>query len=106
MINNKEIGNRIRKQRELLGYTRESFAEQLGVSTKFCSDIELGHKGMSIETLCKISCILNLSTDYILFGKENDRVAYPEISTLFASINANKQKHLIDIFKNLYKIID
>ena len=65
----KEIGMRIRKQRELLGYTREAFAEKLNVSPKFCSDIENGAKGMSVETLCKISHELFLTTDYILFGK-------------------------------------
>ncbi|MGN0342978.1 MAG: helix-turn-helix domain-containing protein [Roseburia sp.] len=65
-----EIGTRIRKQREFVGYTREQLAELLDVTPKFCSDIELGVKGMSIPTLCKISEILRLSTDYILFGKE------------------------------------
>lgn len=63
------MGNRIRKQRELLGYTREQFAEKLDVSTKFCSDIELGVKGISIQTLAKITDLLNLSSDYILFGE-------------------------------------
>ena len=63
------IGARIRKQREYMGFTREQFAELLDVTPKFCSDIELGVKGMSVPTLCKISRILRLSTDYILFGK-------------------------------------
>ena len=63
------IGARIRSQREYLGYTREQLAEYLGVTPKFCSDIELGAKGMSVPTLCKISKILRLKTDYILFGK-------------------------------------
>ena len=63
-------GARIRKQREYLGLTREQFAEQIDVTPKFCADIELGVKGMSIPTLCKISKKLLLSTDYILFGTE------------------------------------
>lgn len=63
-----EIGKRIRKQREFLGYTREALAEQIDVTPKFCSDIELGIKGMSVPTLCRISKVLNLSVDYILFG--------------------------------------
>ena len=33
-INFKEMGLRLRKQRELLGYTREELAEKLDVSTK------------------------------------------------------------------------
>ena len=43
------IGGRIRRQREFLGYTREQFAELLDVTPKFCSDIELGVKGMSVR---------------------------------------------------------
>mgnify|MGYP002509561513 CR=1 FL=1 len=63
------IGKRIRAQREFMGYTREQFAELLDVTPKFCSDIELGVKGMSVPTLCKIAQTLRLSTDYILYGK-------------------------------------
>ena len=45
------VGRRIRRQREYLGYTREQLAELLDITPKFCSDIELGCKGMSIPTL-------------------------------------------------------
>jgi len=68
-INYHEMGSRIRKQRELLGYTREQLAEKLDVSTKFCSDIELGVKDVSIQTLAKLTELLHLSADYILFGE-------------------------------------
>lgn len=64
------IGVRIRRQREDLGYTREQFAELLDITPRFCSDIELGVKGMSIPTLCKISSALCLTTDYILWGRQ------------------------------------
>lgn len=64
------VGGRIRRQREFLGYTREKLAELLDVTPKFCSDIELGIKGMSVPTLCRVSEVLCLSTDYILFGTE------------------------------------
>ena len=43
------IGGRIRKQREFLGLTREQFAEKLDITPKFCSDIELGIKGMAVQ---------------------------------------------------------
>lgn len=62
------IGARIRKQREQFGYTRETFAEKLDITPKFCADIELGNKGMSVQTLCNIAAVLKLSTDYILYG--------------------------------------
>lgn len=76
-----EMGSRIRKQRELLGYTREQLAEKLDVSTKFCSDIELGVKGISIQTLAKLTELLHLSADYILFG-EDEQANSAELETI------------------------
>ena len=77
-----EIGKRIRQHREFLGYTRETFAEKIDVTPKFCSDIELGIKGMSVSTLCRISNVLNLSVDYVLFGKEDVTLDSPAINML------------------------
>lgn len=64
----KAMGQRIRSQREHLNLTREGLAEKIGVSSKFCADIEYGVKGMSISTLFYLSQTLKLSTDYILKG--------------------------------------
>lgn len=89
-INYHEMGNRIRKQRELLGYTREQLAEKLEVSTKFCSDIELGVKGVSIQTLSKLSELLCLRTDYILFGDKID--GSPELEMLSMLIQRCPEK--------------
>ena len=74
------IGGRIRKQREYLGLTREQFAEKLDITPKFCSDIELGVKGMSVPTLCRIASTLSLSTDYILYGRRGQEDPEPTIS--------------------------
>jgi len=69
----KMIGRRIRSQREFLGYTREQFAELIEKTPKFCSDIELGVKGMSLRTLTVMGSKLKLSADYILYGITIDR---------------------------------
>ncbi|MDE6034807.1 MAG: helix-turn-helix transcriptional regulator [Ruminococcus sp.] len=97
-INYHEMGNRIRKQREFLGYTREQLAEKLEVSTKFCSDIELGVKGVSIQTLSRLSEILCLHTDYILFGSETDNSSELEmLSVLVRRCPEKSRKELITI---------
>ena len=57
-----DIGSRIRRQREYLGYTREQFAELLDVTPKFCSDIELGVKGMSVRLLILCGFLLTISS--------------------------------------------
>lgn len=65
------IGQRIRKQREKLGYTREQMCGIIDKSVNFYADIENGNKGMSFDTLGKISKTLMISTDYILFGNNS-----------------------------------
>lgn len=92
------IGGRVRKQREHLGYTREQFAELLDVTPKFCSDIELGLKGMSIPTLCKIADSLQLSTDYILFG-QNEPQTDDDIMRLVQSCVPANRKYMKDMLK-------
>lgn len=81
-MNWEEIGKRIRKQREYLGYTREAFAEKLDVTPKFCSDIELGLKGISVTTLCNLCHVLMLSSDYILFGSTESKIDSPAVAML------------------------
>lgn len=93
-----EIGGRIRKRREQFGYTREELAEKLDITPKFCADIELGNRGMSIQTLCSISSILKLSTDYILFG--HDERAEDGFSTSeFMHCTPLEQKYAEELLK-------
>ncbi len=101
-INYCEMGNRIRKQRELLGYTREQLAEKLEVSTKFCSDIELGVKGVSIQTLAKLSELLCLHTDYILFGNENDNSPDLEMLSMLIQRCPEKSRNELITIVNAY----
>jgi len=67
-LENQLIGERIHFHREKQNKKREDFAVALNVSVKFCGDIESGARGMSLQTLERISDYLRISTDYILFG--------------------------------------
>lgn len=98
------IGARIRKQREQFGYTREAFAEKLDITPKFCADIELGNKGMSVQTLCNISSVLKLSTDYILFGTTQQEHAFS--SLLLQRCTSKEQKYAEDILKTFLIAMD
>ena len=99
------VGSRIRKQREYLGYTREQLAEQLDVSTKFCSDIELGVKGMSIPTRGKIARIWRLSTDYILFGTLEQSGAEP-LELLLKSCSKAERHYAEQLLKTFLIAMD
>ena len=87
-----EIGSRIRTQREFMGLTREQLAEKIEITPKFCSDIELGVKGMSVPTLCRLSQILGLSTDFIFFG-EIEKASSAEIERTLAQCTASDYDH-------------
>lgn len=87
LLNYKEIGIRIRLEREKLGLSRERFAEIVGLSSFYIGQIERGERKMSINTLANISNSLNSSLDYIL----NGHVFYMENITISES------------FDNLYK---
>lgn len=99
------IGKRIRKQREYLGYTRELLAEKIDVTPKFCSDIELGVKGMSVPTLCRLASTLHLSTDYILFGKE-EQEAYSPLDVMLQDCPVEKRGYLEDILRSFLLAIE
>jgi len=101
----KKIGQRIRSQREFLGYTREQFAEIIDKTPKFCSDIELGIKGMSLQTLNEIGNKLKLSADYILYGITSDKENNP-INKMLASCPADKRKYAEQILKNFLQALD
>ena len=68
-LNQKEIGRRVRLRRDLFGLSREQLAEKIEVSYQFIGDIEYGNRGMSLETLYKMSQVLEISADYFLAGK-------------------------------------
>ena len=93
-----EIGSRIRTQREYLGYTREQFAELLEVTPKFCSDIELGIKGMCVPTLCRIARVLRLSTDFILFGTLEQNSS-SSLELLLKSCSSTERKYAEQLLK-------
>ena len=53
-----------------MGLTQEQLADKMDVSIQMVSNLERGNKAIRIENLIKLSQILNISTDYILTGKE------------------------------------
>lgn len=66
------VGERLRLKRSILGLTQEEMSEKIGRAPKFYADIERGSCGMSVETLMSLSHTLNMSLDYIIYGKDTD----------------------------------
>ena len=75
------MGMRIQKMRKAARLTQMQFAEKIGVSTQYISDLERGVVGCSVPTLIKICDTLEVSSDFILKGQNpiphNPRYPFP-----------------------------
>ena len=67
------IGSNIRTARKRADLTQEEMSELIGVTPQYLSDLERGLVGTSIPTLIKICNKLNVSSDFILFGKSDEK---------------------------------
>lgn len=57
------IGKRIQKIRRAKGYTQQQFAEKIGLSTNYLSDIERGKSSARLDKLVAIISSLECSAD-------------------------------------------
>lgn len=99
------MGERIKKQRLLNGYSREKLAEMADITPRFCYDIELGLKNMSVHTLCKLSDSLHVSVDYILFGSPSPEKELDPIIGLISLCPINKRSHLEQIISHYIQAV-
>lgn len=88
VYSNIEVGKRIREKRNKFKYTIYELAELADISPRFLSAIERGEKGMSYITLKKMCDIFCVSSDYLLFGKNNN-------------FNINDNANIVELISNI-----
>ncbi|MCI8496613.1 MAG: helix-turn-helix transcriptional regulator, partial [Clostridiales bacterium] len=71
-------------------------AEKLDLSWQYISNVECGHRGISLDTLVNLCEIFQVPADYFLFG-EKDPNDLTEINGLLASVNPKWLPHLKDV---------
>ncbi len=94
------IGNRISNLRKKHGYTQEKLAELADISIQFLSDIENNKKSMTVTTLKNIADSLNITTDYIIYGRKEsieNSIIIAMLNTL-SDNNRKKAEKLLEIF--------
>ena len=99
-IDYKAMGERIRKERIHHNMSRETLAEKLDITTKFCADIESGARGVSIKTLVRLSECLMVSADYILLG-DSSATSDQIFLRAFSRCPDNKKKYLLSVIETL-----
>lgn len=68
-----QMGKRIADRRKELHLTQEQVADRIDVSSQTISFVELGKKAIRPENLAKLCQTLDVSSDYILFGKRSEQ---------------------------------
>ena len=94
----KLIGRRINKRRKQLDLTQEQLAERMNVSIQMISNLERGNKAIKIENLIKLCEVLDVSTDYILFGRSgwSEGSSLPEKIKALSSVDQQMIELLVD----------
>lgn len=96
--NNIEVGERIRRIREELKMNRETFSEVINISDVFLGQIERAERSLSLKTLCRIVLFTGVSTDFILFGKNDNNSTINKIDRILNKSSDN-------IISYIYQII-
>lgn len=98
-VNFKDVGERIRTEREKLQVSREKFAELLNLSPFFVGQIERGERKMSISTLISVSECLHISIDYLIFGEVYKADKDNNLQYLLSSCSSKEIKVIEEITK-------
>lgn len=65
-MNHKKLGQRIREERQHLNLTQANLAESIDISDTYMGAIERGERGLTLDTLVKLSNRLGVTIDYLL----------------------------------------
>lgn len=101
-----QVGNRIRTARELMGLSRERFAELCDVSDSFLAGVELGKTSPTVRMLNKICVASKLSADYIVSGiapDGNDDERYNAVFTLIKTVGPERLQCCTEVLVSLIK---
>ena len=69
-----EFAKRLSTLRKAQGMTQEEMAEALNISLEHLSKMERGKRKPSIDLIIAMACYFHVSTDYLLMGKDHDKV--------------------------------
>ena len=94
-MNHKEVGQNIRGYRAKRDLTQEQLAELADLSVSYISQIELGAKGVSLQTLYRIAEVLGTTPQSLLVCAETDSTT--RVTALLAECAPCEQVVIADI---------
>ena len=74
-FNQAEFGQRIKELRTMKGLTQEELAEEVNVPFEHMNKVERGKHGCSLDLLLELSAFFEVSTDFLLTGRDFSNMA-------------------------------
>lgn len=96
------MGVRIAQRRKELHFTQEQLAEKMGLSLQSISCIELGKKAIRPENLANLCIHLDVTSDYILYGKRNETQVKETVAKL-AALSPEAYRTVQDLINLLHE---
>ena len=96
-----KIGERLRKQRRIMGLTQEQAAELLGVSTTYYGEIERGNRKLTIPRILTVYEKMNLEPTYLLTGEILTDKVYDEN---FDGCPREKEQALEEVLRSISRL--
>jgi len=102
-VNDNRIGARIKEIRERKGFTQETFAARMGLSTTYISTIERGLKLPKLDTFIRMANVLEVSADELLVDVVNESTVEKTIdfSRILDGMPEEKREKIIAVIQIL-----
>lgn len=102
ILNNKHIGNNIKKIRKERGLSQIDLADKVGISRTYMSDIERGAKNASMKTIVNIANVLDVDISKIMsdtttVGKKEH---IKNLQNQLVQLPEKKYRFIIDLLEN------
>lgn len=95
------MGRNIRKYRKMRGYSQTELADKLHVTAAHITQIENGHKALSIVRVRQVADVLTVNVGTLFAEKEPDHME--NISKILSELGPNQLKKTENLLMCLYE---
>ncbi len=102
---NRAFGRRVKEARRNINMRAEAAAEAAGISPQFLSDVERGKKGMGNYNVARLALALGVTTDYLIFGREDADKDWELMAEHMASLTPATRDMSVHILNTILGIL-
>lgn len=102
---NQEFGQRIKLARRNIGMKAEKLADLAGITPQFLSEVERGKKGIGNYNLAILAQSLDVTADYLLFGRTDLNDAKEQLAEHLAALPPAQMEMAADVLEYTLKMV-